>query len=974
MNKDENNSLDLLRLYKESLVNLTLDEEAIMKSDESVAMPLMSSFLAGEEIFYLAEDEFVSPFCFLDIPRNTYYPFFFFKVKSEDNKISYDRLLPFVNNACLSMLEDYGLHLDLDFTLEDVPVMFERLDNLLISNMLTEKIRLVPYFFFLSHDIIEYSENFPFLKNYIFGSKDDKKYESLFREVEDKKKESQLQPDSFGFFSRMNRVFQREEIYDGSSVTTKEDSIFESFLVRNISRNCNRRESTLLLFAKEDKDEVLKVLDKHSLLKYVGEERILCYDELADVIRDVMDEENPSEAIGYEMNESKRQQFLSFERKRNESFAELSHFRNPSYLTCFKKESNHILNLDFSSYDELSQKKDEVFFDHLEKLPSVMNSYVSNHPYYGLTSSMDREKYSSLQLLLISLIRLLKQYREIIFNDEDVLKYSLKANTLNEFEYLSECGRLLSQYDGFPRKYFRLQPENESHSITALKKAYQGVSSTYLLLKELCLPSVFELDLKNLVNDYEGKNLFRRLSSRRRISRQIKPMKGASFMTVYRVLKGYLLSKEYLEKILPEYREIYGDNVNAMNGVVQIESSLSYVRKFHAFGNVHPTFSLDHPFIKKAIKDRTFLLGKLKRLEEVDSIYSKIKECMNEYSTYYKDIPSKQLYDMDIDALIEKFDKEKMYTYEDFYEYVSFVNARNEASELLNVIIQRYIRKEWPLSTLKDDFSYSIIHTSYQSGKERFAPYEESFRKYRDGFVSSLPEIEKEKKMEYMNKYQDYLSHMKQDGNVSIVLSYMKQDHLSSLKREEEKMARLLLTKSKFLYLATVEELYHIQMDGYDHVIVLNSHHFSNINLLSSYRVGKKRIFLYHSSDNDKRTQAYHETIINRDNLYNKVIPFSSMPDSFLDYFRNDAVRHGFQLDLTGDSFRYLLHKGNKTYALLPDVLLGPLVDEENIMELALHLSRFEGISLIVLYTFGYLFGDEDVFGVIDGDKKMEVD
>ncbi len=965
MNNEESTGLDLLRLYKESLEWLTINETDIMKSDESVAGPLMKSFLCGEKIYYLAKDSLVSPFCLLDISRKTYYPFYFFRVKAEGNQMTYDTLLPFVNNAAISMLEDYGVHVSFDMTMEDISVVAERLDNLIVSNMLMDKIRLVPYFHFASSEAMEYNENFRFLRNYIFGSKDDRKYESLFREVEDKKKESQLQPNGFGFFSRMDRVFERESVYDGSSVTTREDSIFEAFLIKCISRNCLKRESTLILVSPDDEKMVMDVLKKHSMSSYVGKMESFNYNQLSAAISDVFDKKTNIEK-SYGGNEAKRRQFVSFQNKRKESFSDLLRFKNPVFLESFRKENSHILDLNLSDYDEVDKNRDENFFAVLDTLPSILNSHISDHHYYGLTTSAERESYSRLQLVLISLIKSLKQYKEIVLQDEDVIKYELKADSLNLFEYLSECGKVLSQYDGFPRKYFYLQSDESLSSIKVLKKAYQSVSATNLILRQLCLPAIFDMDMKKLVADYEGKNPFKRISAKRKISKTIKSPKGSPFMTVYRVMKGYILSKEYLDKILPEYQERYGDSVKTMNGVVQIESSLGYVNKFHAFRKMHPTFDIEHPFIRKSLKDRQFLINKLKKLEEANEIYQNIKENLTKYISFYRDIPTKQLYDMSIDALIEKFTGEKLFGYDEFQEYVSFLKARSEASQLLSVIIQRYIRNSWSFSTLKNDYAYSIIYTSYKSGKQDFEKYENDYDAIRQKYIFSLPLIESEKADEYEERYADYLDSIRKNEDVSDIVSSMNEENLIHLDSEKERKARLLLSKGRFAYVANPNDLYDIKTDCFDHVIIINSSHFSNNNLLSSYRIGKKRIFLYYGEENDKRTQAYHETVITRDNIYNKVIPFSKLPESFLSYLKDDAGKHGYELSLKEDAFRFQIAGKNRRYGILPDVLLDYMMDEEAIVELSLYLSRFENITLIVMDTYGYLFGDEDIFRLMD--------
>lgn len=983
MNIEDNNRLDLLKLYKESLSLLTISKDEFPKIDEDILFPLLHPFLNGEKIYFEMEKKFVSPFCLYDALDEIYYPVFFFNIKKERNMIYKDSTLPYINNAFLSLLKDNSVQLNQNISMNDIPSIYEKIENILVLNKLTNKMKLVPYFHFVDEKVIEYNQNFPFLRNYIFGYKDDVKYDSLFKEIEDTKKEKQLQNDDFGFFSRTNRVFQREDIYHGSSVTINENSVFEGFLIKTITRNCNNNENTLILLDKEDEDDILHILKKYSLLDYTGFVKEMNHQELAKTIFDLKDNTlKVSQPINLFHTKRKTDQFISFRKKREEAFNELFKFRNPSYLNEFHLEHSHVLNMDLSNYTFADQKKDECFFETFNHLSSITSSYIANHIYYGLTSSSEREQYSKLQLILIHLIKYLKEYKEIILSDEDVKKYDLKMDTLNSFSYIFDCAKLLSQYDGFPRKYFKYQ-EDSSVSITKLKKAFQGFSSTRQLLRTFTTSNLFSYDyielkdylneieeIKNLVNNYEKQNVFKKWLTKNRLVKKIEIKDKSSFPSVYRVLKGYLLSIDHLNQILPEYKEAFNNNVDTMNGVVQIESNLIYVKKFNEFSKLHPSFQLDHPFIKRTHKDRPFFMKKLKKLEEGQENYLKIIDCLKKYSLYYRDIPLKNLYDISIEDLIKKFSNEQLYSYEEFYDYSSFVKARNQASALLSLMIQRYIRNKWPLVTLQNDFAYSIINKAYENGEKNFEPYNDDYQNIRKEFLNSLKMVRSEKRDEYFEKYTSYVNSLLLKEKTRDVLDSLKDENLGYLDKEKEEEAKQFLSSFHFVNIASTDELYHIPFDLYDHVLILNSHKFSNIHLLSSYRVGKKRIIVSHDGQTDKRTQAYHETVLNRDNMYNKVIRFDDVSKDFLALLNNDCVKHHMELKLDGEKFKFQIKYHDQIYAILPDILINNDIDEESLIELSFYLSRFENITLIVLDTFGYLFKKEDIFSLIDDLSK----
>lgn len=973
MNQDNQNNLDLLQLYKESLSQLTVEKREIENINESVELSMMKSFMKGEKIYCIKEKNFLSPFLLVDLLNDTYYPFLFFRVKEEGNTLAYEKSLPIINQAALLFLDEAALLFDSRISLEDIEVIYTRLNNQIVKSMMTDRIRLIPYLCFRDEKTIESNRIFSFLRNYIFGFKDDEKYDALFKETEDHKTEERILQNTFGFFGKMERVYKREEAYHGSSLSVTEPSILEAFLLRTLFNNEKKKESTLILTRPEEKNLIFGILEKYHLRHFIGEMKYRDDEEIVSRLDEI-----DSESITAEERKKiffahmKKERLLSFVNKKEEAYLPLKPFCNVEYLTKFHNEKSYLLNLDLSHYTEMDAKRDENFFSVLNGLSTIRNSYVANHPYYGLTCSYERENYSKLQLILINLIKYLKEMIQKVKEEDFIRKYELKVSSMRDFAYLLECGRLIMQYNGFPRRYFRFPfEEEEKYPLLTLKKAYQAVSSSTLMLKNLCQPSFFECDLNGI---YQGLSSAKR-RMKKRAQKELLPylkMKGNfDFETFTYLLKTYLEAKEKLSTLLPVYQGVYGESILTMNGLVEIESNLEYVRKFLSFSKEHPSFNIDHPFIKRALRERDFRMNSIRILEEASQIYDHIKENLTKYICFYRDIPNDGLYDLSFEELKEKFAVENMNTYEEFMEYVSFIKAKSEASELLSIIINRYIRKKRVLSTLQDDFSYSILYTAYQNGKDNFKPYEKDYRMIRKNYFSSLFENQDTIALEMKSEYQKRIQWLRNDKIPE--LKKRMGDGLSSHNRAEDKEAKKILASSKVAYVASTDDLYFIDDDLFDHVLILNSIEFSPLHLLSAFRIAKNRIFVNYKKDMDRRTQTYHDTILSRNNLYNKVIPFSSLPNDFLSYFEEEMKKKGYEIRKNDERYSFILQKGKEEYAIFPDVFLNHEIDIASIFELETYLVCFEGIQLILLDTFGFLFEKEKSFFPMEWKDENEM-
>lgn len=958
--REKIDGFDFLQLYKEAFSELTIDKSVMRASNSHIETPQMTSFLSSENIPLICKENFLSPFVLHDIQSDVYYPVFFFWIdRVSSTFIKRNRNLPYINTATISFLSDYGVIIKEDFSTSDIPECYSMLQRKITEMMLMDKMELVPHLSFHSEKTIQACANFPFLKDYLFSSDFDlkyPKYDSLFKEVKQADVEKKLKEDSYGFFSGFRSALQREEIYGGTKVTCFDDTLFESFLLTFLFRNAKKEESTLFVCSQERKEKIEKLLLNHGLSEFCNDVSPDFFNNVFKINLDNRKEISQKEEKDAFEFEKKKRQFLSFEEKREESYRSIQKYDTEEFLKDLPMQDYHLINIDFSEYAKSDYFKDKRFFELLQTLPSVLHSYISDQPFYGLDCSEDKENYDKLQSILTSLVEEIHSFSIDIKSDDIFSRYSLPCKTFYDFKKLYEVGKLISQYNGFPRKYFKIEQNDEDqYSLLALKKTYQAISSSKLLVLNFCREDIFHIDIKKVLTDLDRKNPISRFLAKRKILSYVKNTKEIDLFSLIRVLRSYLTNKEKLDEMLKKYVLIYGDSVNNMNGVVEIESNIAYINSLREYQKKNPSFDLNHPCIKRCLKDREFRQNFVSDIEKKNEDYLKIDENLRRYAALYREVPNDYLYSLPFENLLFQFKVEKMFPYSDFKEYCLFHRYRKEISPLLSLILQRYMRKKNSLSTLKNDFIYSLLYTTYQSSKKKFEPFEKDYKEIRKQFLSLSSRIEETE--DFLRKKLFYKSS---------VLKYGIRVDRSSFDYQDEKEVVKALVKRFPISVVSKQCLYGMKEDLYDHVVILSSAEFSNEDLLYCYRTGKKILFINDKDSTDRRILGFHETVLSDDNVYRKVFDFDSLDSDLFDLLKKECDSHSSVLTSREAGFPLTFHYQNREYGILPDVLLKREYDARMLMELREYLAIYEKTTLLVLDTYGFLFQDEKLFDQIE--------
>lgn len=83
--------------------------------------------------------------------------------------------------------------------------------------------------------------------------------------------------------------------------------------------------------------------------------------------------------------------------------------------------------------------------------------------------------------------------------------------------------------------------------------------------------------------------------------------------------------------------------------------------------------------------------------------------------------------------------------------------------------------------------------------------------------------------------------------------------------------------------------------------------------------------------------------------------------------------KKGYEIRKNDERYSFILQKGKEEYAIFPDVFLNHEIDIASIFELETYLVCFEGIQLILLDTFGFLFEKEKSFFPMEWKDENEM-
>lgn len=613
-------------------------------------------------------------------------------------------------------------------------------------------------------------------------------------------------------------------------------------------------------------------------------------------------------------NEEIRLRYQSFQNKREAIYKPLNRFKEA--LSKIDNDYEKI-NIDFSSYSSSDYEKDESLINFINSSKELQNTYIKNHHYYGLNCGKERNVYSSLQLTILNLISTLSSLINEIQRKEYFYEYNVSIKSFIDFDNLLSLADLVSQYSGFYKSFFN----NDELSLSGLKEKYLELSSYELVLKKFFDDEFFKLDLYSLL---KKQGIFKEYKIKKEISSHIKKEHKNIYKKIIDIVKKYGFLKKEIEDILPKYVSVYGENIKTFNGLTEIENEIEYINRCKEFMSDNSVFSFSHPLVKRIFSEDDFRKDFILEINKLKNIYSLFIDQYKKYEEFFE--IKKDIHADDFDSLLNRFKEANLYSYEEFNEYLNLQEKMKDISKQMIEAIYIFIDKEKEIKHLGNDFRYSLLSYLYSDCENKFSAYENDYENIKKEYVSSLSNL---KKIQLNSIYQ-------------------------KLEKKYSKEEIMIISSDK---LSTLKD------NQYDNVIVFMSEYLTEMNLLSSYRVGKKHLFISYSNS-DKRIVGFHETRMNKDSMYFHLFDYHGISDSFLNTLNEDCRNNNAELILNS-VYPFMIQKEGKRYALFPTSYLRYPYDESYIDDMAIYLSTYLDIKLISFDVFEYCLTKKGIFEYI---------
>ena len=915
-------------------------------------------------------DSFFCPAFLIDKENNKRYPILFFKTNKYEiqNNIYIEKeidTLPIYSFVFDEFLKNNNISLEKESRLLDIPSFLFSLKSSIESKGLSNNL-IIEYSlsFYSSTEILYHSiyNSLPQLSNIDLVST---KYHGFIKKLYDEEIEDKIKKEQEDkFLSPLNIAIDSLDGYKSCKVIYNNDSDKEYFLSYFIRNDLVKNKSILFITKnKNELDDLNNFLKnnnfdsyvyKYSSFKPLNFKREDCLKRgKKDYSKAIEDKRRLNQERSDYLNLKIKKQSLYIHPTLEDDLQKLL------YQSQFEGIDPFVLDLD--DYSETDFENDVKFLKNINQYKSVLSMSIKENPLYGLSLSDKKENYDNLVLTISQACSKLLEFTEFLKNNNVV---SFDGKEITNFRQFLELGKdmdVLSEYNGFPKRYFKNGEDEEDPNfrLEDLKNLYKAVSSSRLMVENLFDSKIYQQDIDKLVSDFENGSIFKKIEVKKILKGYLKTDTTTTDYNLFiRILKHYRNAITILNVNLPYYQELYGDSVSNMNGVIEIESNIKYLRKFKMRGKYNPAFKFDTPRIKKAIREKEFRFDIIDTYKEARKIYDEYILLMNKYIGYFID-DKKDYLGIEFSKIYEEFLRKQNITYSMFSEYASFKSDLEKTSIQLQLKIREFTVQNKKISLFKNQYLLSLYYGIYLTAEKSFKEDKElkeiSRRYFKD--IDKIPTIRKEM---FNRDIDDSINNLL-DNQTELINNTVKNINGTSISNEDIKNTYYLYNITHPICIANIDEISNSYSDQFDIVVIYDSKNIDTLSLFGMIDCGKEVLFLNPQSNNDVRLQGYNENSINSDRMYLNHFKFNNIPYDFIEYVKGKAPEYGFDLIIDDPQFKWILqdkNNPNNRYILVPDVCVSSLY-KESLSQLREYLQAYKKLKMIDFILFEALFEKE---------------
>lgn len=914
-------------------------------------------------------DAFFCPVFLNDRKEGMKIPIFFLSssIERDDTRI---RLMKKTDTypiySCLldELLKSMEITIGKEGRLYDILAYLFALETMLVSNDLNQDYQIEYAVSFYSKEDLLCHSAYESLPRYINKESLPLKYHGFAKKMFDEEVEEKLKDDSGYYFTPFLKTLDSMEGYQSAKLIYSDSSDRDDFLFYLLEKKL--KEGKRILFVgqtKEEMDTMNVFLSRYDLLPYS-----FSFSSFNPML---LKEEDLSIPSKHDFSDSVNQKrILNTERSEylNLSMAKQSLFIHPSledsllrllYQSQFEGIEPFLLNLE--DYSEEDFKADLSFLSEINKYQSILSIPLKESPLYGLSASDSRESYEKLTLTIVETSAKLSRFVSFL-SEKEIVGFNGKAiSDLNAFNELGKDIGILSEYNGFPKRYFRIEDSEDSKlKLNDLKTIYSALSSSRLMVENLFDEKIYQLNLDELISQYENGGFFKRMEVKKILKKYLKNRRNPDYKLYVRILRHYRNAVMVLNENLPAYQEAYGDSVNNMNGVVEIESNIKYLRKFRMRGKYNPSFTIENPLVKKAIRDKSFRFEMIEDYKDAKALYDDFMHSLNRYIGFFiddrKDYPR-----LGFEELNREIVRRQNISYMTFLEYVRFKKGLEQTSLTFQLKVRDFVTKGENLSLFRNQYLLSIYHAIYQEAEMQSKDSEAEFRKASKAYFKDIEELSEIRKSMLLRELEEQGDAFVRESEKMIfeTIHHFSEDAYTD---QDIRNSYFLYTSIHPICLASTDDLSYSYQDQFDIVIVHKTFDMDALSLFGSMDCGKEILFLNPIACQDTRLQGYDDIYINNDSMYLSKFSFSRVPHDFVTYMKGRCDRIGFDFIVDDPRFKWILREKknpDNEFALVPDASIDSALMKETLTQLREYLFACKHLKMIDFVVFEALFEKE---------------
>lgn len=752
----------------------------------------LESFFIGSPLTYSGTiKEYFAPVLLVENEIDVAYPIFFISIIKEKKDdlissfISTKKVL--LNSLAIDKLKEINIDLTDISRLDDLSSFVFSLSSMINLKDEKEHYSLIfAYSFFNEEDII-INSLYPILKNNTLFSLPTK-YQNLYSP-----NKTHIQKND-NFIINILSLLEEEKIVSLKYSNEKDIiNILINLAFENLKNNKN-----IAVFISDDKSEKLTTFTENNFLfssfPKSKQEKTIEFDHRYDEAKDTL---------------------LSYIKKKENIYYLLKVIYsslNKDEIKEISESKNKIFTLNTSNYSEEDYEVDLVFLNKLSSFPTLFNTKLKDHVYYGLSCYDKKENYNIIHSLISQIISDIQQFKEILSEKNILDLYNNPISSFSSFEKYGEELYLLETIPNITKEY-----DTKDIDINSLKKLYQSISSIILLINNILDSNIYNDNINDIVEKYNSATFLQKRKIKKHIENLYidKSKKDKNkFSTIMRLLNLYVEQNQEIISLLPTSFYQNERGIESLKDIQNIENQINNYNRFKQYKEKNPEFSLNNPLISACLDKPEVLAKRISDYRIINKLYLSLKTKINTFIGYFLD-DNYPFFTSNINELLTYFQNKTRGDYQLFSNYADFKTELKKTSFTLQLALRRFQNFNIKYQDYKVTYLKSLILSIKENADENFEEIEKEFNQAEENYKNMILNIK--------------------DIVINNLCYYT------------------CTNENSALYLFTPDDLYLLNEDIFDLAIIFNTEDFSQVEIFKILSSAKTLLLLNKNSSYDER-------------------------------------------------------------------------------------------------------------------------